>query len=417
MKHRLIRILVFALSAVFLCSCPGALFTAFAEGRHPGSGIVLTESGQSENGIISTKSERFGAMIADVRVSVGVSARAAVLMEETTGTILFAKNADARLPMASTTKIMTALVALENADPDLLISTPKEAVGTEGSSIYLFEGETLSLEELLWALLLNSANDAAVAIAFGVAGGVEPFAALMNEKALALGLENTHFVNPHGLDDPDHYTTARDLAIIARAALANPMIREMVSTRKKVIPHNGTDGVRLLVNHNKLLRLYDGAFGVKTGYTKRTGRCLVSAAARDGLSLVAVTLDAPSDWNDHRAMLDAGFAAVSALLLAKAGEIVLSLPVVGGVSNQVSICNSEPAEILLPSGHGEITRVIELPRFLYAGFSAGEIVGRAVWYADGKEIAQTSFIATEAVEKPKKENWLISLWKKIFHIE
>lgn len=392
MKHRGICLLAFALSAVLLCLCPGALFSVLADETPP------------------------EALIADVRLDVGVSARAAVLMEETTGTVLFEKNADARLPMASTTKIMTALVALEHADPDLLIATPKEAVGTEGSSIYLFEGEVLSLEELLWALLLNSANDAAVAIAFGVAGGVEAFAARMNEKAAALGLENTHFVNPHGLDDPDHYTTARELAIITRAALANPLIRKMVSTRKKTIPHNGKGGVRLLVNHNKLLRLYDGTFGVKTGYTKRTGRCLVSAAARDGLSLIAVTLDAPSDWSDHSAMLDAGFAAVSSLSLAKSEELSLRLPVVGGVSDAVTVCNPEAAEVLLPSGYGELTRVIELPRFLYASVPEGKPVGRAVWYADGKPIAQTPLVTAEAVEKPKKENWFLSFWRRIFHI-
>lgn len=393
MKHGWVRFFALALSAVLLFFCPCVLFSVAATAEEP-----------NEN------------PISDVHVNVGVSARAALLMEEATGTVLFEKNADARLPMASTTKIMTALVALEHADPDLVISTPKEAVGTEGSSIYLFEDEELTLEELLWALLLNSANDAAVAIAFGVAGGVEEFADLMNRKAEELGLENTHFANPHGLDDPAHYTTARELAIIARAALANPLIREMVATRKKTIPHNGSDGVRLLVNHNKLLRLYEGAFGVKTGFTKRTGRCLVSAAEREGLSLIAVTLDAPSDWADHRAMLDAGFAALSALSLATAGEISLSLPVVGGIADTVAVSNPAAAKIILPSSHGDVTMVIELPRFLYAGFSEGKQVGRAVWYADGEEIAKTPLAAKTSVEKQKKENWFVSLWKKIFHI-
>ena len=394
MKHGLICFFALALSAVFLFACPGVLFSVAAAAETP-----------PEN------------QIADVRVSVDVSARAALLMEETSGTVLFAKNADARLPMASTTKIMTALVALEHAAPDLLIATPQEAVGTEGSSIYLFAGEELTLEDLLWALLLRSANDAAVAIAFGVAGGVEEFAALMNQKAEELGLENTHFVNPHGLDDPEHYTTARELAVIARAALANPLIRQMTATRKKTIPHNGEEGVRLLVNHNKLLRLYEGTFGVKTGFTKRTGRCLVSAAARNDLSLIAVTLDAPSDWADHRAMLDAGFAALAALSLAGTGELVFSLPVVGGVADAVAISNPAAATIILPAAHGEITRVIELPRFLYAGVPEGKSVGRAVWYADGKEIAQTPLVTTAPVEKPKRQNWFLSFWKKLFSIQ
>ena len=393
MKHRLVCLLAFALSAVFLCFCPGALFSSAAE-------IIPPEN-----------------PIADVCVDVSVSARAAILVEETSETVLFEKDADARLPMASTTKIMTALVALENAEPDRLIATPKEAVGTEGSSIYLFEGEVLSLDDLLWALLLNSANDAAVAIAYGVAGGVVPFVDLMNEKAAALGLENTRFANPHGLDDPKHYTSARDLATITCAALENPLIREMVSTRKKTIPHNGEDGARLLVNHNKLLRLYNGACGVKTGFTKRSGRCLVSAAERDGCSLIAVTLDAPSDWSDHSAMLDAGFAAIDALSLANENEILLSLPVVGGIEECVAICNPAAVELLLPATHGEITRTIELPRFLYAGIPAGKAVGRVVWYADGKRIAEVPLITAQAAEKPKKDNWFISFWKKIFHID
>ncbi len=391
MKHRLFCCLAFALSAVILFSCPGVLFSISAQ-------EVASEG-----------------LIADIRVGVSVSARAAILMEETSGTVLFEQNADARLPMASTTKIMTALVALENAALDLVITTPKEAVGTEGSSIYLFEGEALTLEELLWALLLASANDAAVAIAYGVSGGVKPFAALMNEKAEELGLENTHFVNPHGLDDPEHYTSAHDLAKIARAALANPLIREMTSTRKKTIPHNGTDGVRLLVNHNKLLRMYEGAIGVKTGFTKRSGRCLVSAAERAGLSLIAVTLDAPNDWNDHRSMLDAGFAAIDALGLAKEQELAQTVPVVGGVSDTVIVSNPAPVYLLLPSAHGELTGIIELPRFLYAGFPEGKTVGRAVWYLDGEIVAQTPLTVQTAVEKQKRPNLFVSFWNKLFH--
>ena len=390
MRGGRIRFFALALSAIVLFCCPGVLFSATAQ-------------------------DAAANRIAGIRIAVSVSARAAILIEETSGSVLFEKEADARLPMASTTKIMTALVALENAAPDLAVSVPKEAVGVEGSSIYLFEGEELTLEELLWALLLNSANDAAAAIAYGVAGGIEPFAELMNQKAAALGLENTHFVNPHGLDDPEHYTTARDLATIARAALANPLIREMVATRKKTIPHNGTDGVRLLVNHNKLLRMYEGAFGVKTGFTKRSGRCLVSAAEREGLSLIAVTLDAPNDWSDHRAMLDAGFAAIDALPLAKKGGITLDLQVVGGVADTVTVTNPDPVYLLLPAGQRTVTKIVELPRFLYAGVPAGKTVGRAVWYVDGKQIAEVPLVTAEAVEKKPRKNWFVRFWERIFH--
>ncbi len=354
-------------------------------------------------------------LIGGVRVSPSVSAQSAVLIEEESGSVLFEKNADARLPMASTTKIMTALVALEHAAPETVITVPREAVGTEGSSIYLFEGEQLTLEQLLWALLLASANDAAEAIAYGVAGGIEPFAALMNEKAASLGLTDTHFENPHGLDAPDHYTTARELAIITRAALANELIRKMVSTRKTTIPHNGTEGMRLLVNHNKLLRLYEGAIGVKTGFTKRSGRCLVSAAERNGVTLIAVTIHAPDDWNDHRAMLDAGFAALAAVSLCTEGGISLQVPVVGGVAPEITVRSAGERHLVLPAGHGEITASVELPRFLYAPVENGAAVGRVVWRMDGKIVAEVPLTAVGEVAAPKKVGWFRRLWNSLFH--
>lgn len=354
-------------------------------------------------------------LLSGVRVSVPVSAQSAFLTEAESGAILFAKNADARLPMASTTKIMTALVALDLAAPETLITVPREAVGTEGSSVYLFEGEQLTLEQLLWALLLASANDAAVAIAYGVAGGIEPFAERMNEKAAELGLRNTHFANPHGLDAPDHYTTARELAVIARAALENGMIREMVSTRKATIPHNATDGARLLVNHNKLLRTYSGAIGVKTGFTKRSGRCLVSAAERNGVRLIAVTLNAPSDWNDHRAMLDCGFAALVAVPLCAAGGIAADIPVVGGVGESVRVATVGECHLILPAEHGEITATVELPRFLYAPCKAGDAVGQVVWRMNGEPVAAIRMGAESDVPAPEKIGWFRRLLAKLFH--
>ncbi|MBQ0124720.1 MAG: D-alanyl-D-alanine carboxypeptidase [Clostridiales bacterium] len=156
-------------------------------------------------------------------------------------------------------------------------------------------------------MMLQSANDAAAAIAYEIAGGISEFAEMMNAKARELGLENTHFSNPHGLDDTDHYTTARDLAALARYALENETFARIVSTKKITIKMHGGDTSRVLVNHNRLLRTYDDIIGVKTGYTKKCGRTLVSAAERDGVRLICVTLDDGDDWRDHRAMLDAGF--------------------------------------------------------------------------------------------------------------
>ena len=264
-----------------------------------------------------------------------LSAKSALLMEATNATVVLEKNAHTRLPMASTTKIMTALVALELAAPDTVICVDGRAVGTEGSSVYLCEGEKLTLEQLLYALMLESANDAAVAIAIGVSGSEEAFVDAMNAKATSLGLSDTHFANPHGLDAEAHYTTAYELARIAQAALQNSLFKTIVSTRKTTIPHQDTDAVRLLVNHNKMLRQYEGCIGVKTGFTQKSGRCLVSAAERDGVTVIAVTIDSPDDWKDHTKLLDYGFAHYQRVELCPV-DFRLCLPVVGGKETYIN---------------------------------------------------------------------------------
>jgi len=342
-----------------------------------------------------------------------VSAKSAVLIEAQSGCVVFGRNETLRLPMASTTKIMTALVALELAAPDTQISVDSRAVGVEGSSIYLTEGEALTLEQLLYALLLESANDAAVAIAIGLSGSVESFAKCMNDKATALGLTSTHFENPHGLDGEEHYTTAYELALIAQAMLTNDLLRTIVSTRKTTIPHAGTDGVRLLVNHNKLLRLYDGCIGVKTGFTKKSGRCLVSAAERDGVTLIAVTLDAPDDWNDHSALFDYGFTRFESVTLCKEGELLHTMPLTGSTEESVTLCNSAELRLTLPAGHGKITHTVEAHRFAYAPVRAGENLGKAVFYCDTdgdgtKEVlGEVALVSCNSAERyvPKKGFW------------
>ena len=237
---------------------------------------------------------------------VSVSAKSAALYDPASKSFLYTKNADMQLPMASTTKIMTALVAIENADLDKSVSISDDAIGTEGSSLYLKRGETMTMKDLLMGLMLRSANDAAAAIAYEISGSIEAFAEKMNEKATQIGALNTNFTNPHGLDDPSHYTTAKDLAIITAEALSNKTFLNIVSTKKHIIK-NSDGEARLLTNHNKLLNLYDGAIGVKTGFTKKSGRCLVGAAERDGTRLISVTINAPDDWNDHKALFDYGF--------------------------------------------------------------------------------------------------------------
>ncbi len=310
-----------------------------------------------------------------------LSAESALLMEGESGAIVCQKNAHTRLPMASTTKIMTALVALELAPPDATVRIDERAVGIEGSSIYLCEGEELTLEALLYALMLESANDAAVAIAIGVAGSEEAFVDAMNKKASLLGLKDTHFANPHGLDAEAHYTTAYELALIARAALQNPLLKTIVSTRKTTIPHQGTDGVRLLVNHNKMLRQYDGCIGLKTGYTQKSGRCLVSAAERDGVVMIAVTINSPDDWNDHSKLLDYGFSRYQKIELCPA-DFQFCLPVVGGKESYVLVGVEQSLSVTLLQESGVIEQKIECPRYLYAPIIAGDICGQMLFLCD-----------------------------------
>ena len=228
-----------------------------------------------------------------------VSATAAVLMDADMGQVLYEKNGDRQMLIASTTKIMTALVVLEHAAPDDVITVTPDHMA-EGSSMYLRAGETVRVEELLYGLLLCSGNDAALALT-ECAGGLTPFVALMNEKAAALGMAHTSFANPNGLDADGHYSTARDMAVLAAAAVENPTFRRICSSRCVTI------GQRTMENHNRLLRQVEGCVGLKTGYTRAAGRTLVSCTERDGCRLVAVTLQDGNDWADHAALYDYGF--------------------------------------------------------------------------------------------------------------
>ena len=337
------------------------------------------------------------------RAAPSVSAKSAILMEAEGRTVLYQQNAFVRMPMASTTKIMTALVVIESGNVKRTVSIPKEATGIEGSSVYLYPEEQLTVEELLYALLLESANDAATALAIAVAGSVEAFAARMNQKAEALGLTATHFVNPHGLDDDEHYTTAYDLAVLTAYALENETFRTICATARKTIPLKGDEGTRVLVNHNKMLTRYEGAMGVKTGFTKKSGRCLVSAAERDGLTLIAVTLSAPDDWNDHAALLDFGFSNYARATLAEENETLTSLSVSGGEAATISVATASRVSVMLRRGAGEVTLKIEAAPFLVAPVKQGATVGRAVWICDGREIASVPLVATEDVPCKKAE--------------
>jgi len=329
----------------------------------------------------------------DEGVPLSVSAESAVLMLCQNGQVIFSKNADTRLPMASTTKIMTAIVAIENSDIDSTVYVHKDAVGIEGSSAYLTEAEKLTMRELLYALMLQSANDAAVAIAYAVGGDIDCFVEMMNVKASSLGLRSTHFENPHGLDAEEHYTTASDLARIASYALENETFREIVSTERYV-----TSSGKVFVNHNKMLTLYDGAIGVKTGFTKRCGRCLVSAAEREGLIAVAVTLNAPDDWEDHTKMLDYSFSAYEYKTLADDGEIAVELPCVSGDRSTVVCMNLESVRVCLPKG-SLITTTIEADRYYPAPAKKGDALATAKFYSEGELIAVVPLFARGDVKE------------------
>ncbi len=303
------------------------------------------------------------------------SAQCALLMDASTGRVLYDHNGSKQSLIASTTKIMTGLLIAESCDLDAEVAIPDEALSTEGSSMYLKQGEVLTVEALLYGLMLHSGNDAAIALSMYHSGSVEAFVQKMNKKAEELSLQNTHFENPHGLDAEMHYSTAHDLAKLAAYALENPVFYQVVSTKSITI-----DG-RTLTNHNRLLRQYDGAIGVKTGYTRAAGRILVSAAEREGRRLICVTIHDSNDWKDHTALLDYGFEHYQEKSIADPGQVI------GRVS---VLCGSEPAQAVLRDGiqvpvsdQEQIEVKIHLPPVVFAPVLAGETAGTVEVLIDG----------------------------------
>ena len=265
---------------------------------------------------------------------VATSAKACIIIDEASGRVLLSHNAETPLPMASTTKVMTALLALERGNLGDPVTCSRNAFGVPGTSIYLSQGETLSLREMLYGLMLASGNDAAVAIAEHIGGTAEEFCRMMTARAAELGCQNTFFLTPHGLPCDGHYTTAHDLALIARQAMTLPLFREIVSTRRATIPWEGRPYSRVLSSKNKLLTTYEGATGIKTGYTRKAGRCLVFGAERNGMRIIGVVLNCP-DWFDEAArLMDRAFQRYESVTMLNAGESLRTLPVAhsGGAS-------------------------------------------------------------------------------------
>ncbi|MBO4693553.1 MAG: D-alanyl-D-alanine carboxypeptidase [Clostridia bacterium] len=321
----------------------------------------------------------------------GISAGAAVVINGDNGDILYSHNSDVRLPMASTTKIMTALVMLENCkNLDSEIVTTKEMVTVEGSSMGLIEGDRVSYRALLYGMLLSSGNDAANTAAIAISGSIEGFVELMNKRARDLELSNTNFVTPSGLDAEGHYTTAYELALVAREALKNPEFAKAASAKSATLCFGNPPYNRNISNHNRLLSMYDDIVGVKTGFTKKSGRCLVSAAKKDGKYVVAVTLNDGNDWADHRFLLDAGLGAIEVYEYKPKSES-LSVPIVSGEKGFVKASVSA-AEFSKPKGQS-VTSITYLPHFLYAPVNSGEIIGNIEYYCFDRLVYKSNIIS------------------------
>ncbi len=324
------------------------------------------------------------------------SATAAVVMEAGSGRIIFSKNANTRMPMASTTKIMTAIVAIERGNLDDIVTVSQNAYGMRGSSIFLGIGEKVVLRDLLYGLMLQSGNDAAVAVAEHIGGSVEGFAALMNAKAAEIGALDTHFTNPHGLHDPQHYTTAHDLALIAAYAMHNPVFAQIVSTKYMNIPWEGRDYNRVLKNKNKILWQYEGGNGIKTGYTDAAGKCLVSAAKRNGMQLVCVVLKCPAMFPDSMALLDFCFAHYQLKSIVEAKKYLGFVNVENGLKNGLHIYMDKP--FLYPLTENEtIDLKVDLPRSVKAPVLTGMQVGKVQAWLGNEMVYSADLYASEDI--------------------
>ena len=334
-----------------------------------------------------------------------VSAVSAIVIEAQTGTVLWEHNSREKRAMASTTKIMTALLTIEAGDLDREFTVDPLAIMVEGTSMGLREGDRVSRRDLLYGILLPSGNDAANAAAVSVSGSMTAFVKLMNSRARELGLNDTHFATPSGLDADGHYTTACDLARLAAYALRDDTFREIVGCASADVEFGNPPYKRTLYNSNKMLKRYDGAIGVKTGFTDNARRCLVSAAERDGATLVAVTLNAPDDWNDHAKMLDYGFTQVRAYPLETSCAEKVA---VAGTGQSVGVYAHKTTLALTTEQRTKLTRRVLLPGFVYGSVERGDKLGELLFLIDGEVVSRVPLFADGNVDVPQEEQGFFS---------
>ncbi|WP_099204305.1 D-alanyl-D-alanine carboxypeptidase family protein [Scatolibacter rhodanostii] len=340
-----------------------------------------------------------------------VSAQAALLFEPTSGSVLFEQSADKQLPMASTTKIMTALLAVEYAEANQnpIVTITEEMVAVEGSSMGLRAGYQLSVLDIAGGMMMSSGNDAANSLALFIGKTKENFANLMNDRAATIGMKNTHFVTPSGLDDEQHYTTAYDMALLGAEAMNNATFFSIVSSSALKVNFAEPQQTIRYQNHNKLLKMYDNCLGIKTGYTKKSGRCLVSAAKKDGVMLIAVTLNAPNDWNDHSSLFDYGFSQVEPVSFDET-TFRTQIPVIGGTDEILWVSGGTLATALPKDSTSTLNKVICLPKFVYAPVEAGDQVGSIEYYKGEQKVASVPILADTSVAYAEKQ----TLWQKWF---
>lgn len=347
--------------------------------------------------------------------AIGTSAEAHVLIDADTGLVLSAQSENKKMKMASTTKIMTALLTLEKAEKENSVVTFREDMVAEGSSMYLAVGDKLRLTDLAAGMMMASGNDAANAAALYISGSFENFAKLMNNRASEIGMKNSSFVTPSGLDDEEHYSTAYDMALLMREAMKNKSFAALTSCTEKTVEFVYPDKVTTYANHNRLLKSYAYCTGGKTGYTEAAGRCLVTSAEKDGVSLIAVTLNAPDDWADHKALYEYGFSLYTKVTLDERNT-AFKVRLSGGEQDFLTASADEAVSVYVPASRiNDIEKTVYLPTFVFAPVKVGDTVGRITYTLDGTELAKIELRALETVSEKYQPSFFERLFSAIFN--